>query len=312
MKSKNLYIYIPKIKNNMKKLMIFLSMLLSLTIVSNAQEELSPFMGVSTNGSVSEISTKVEKAIQDANFEIIGQYNVADDNNLKVICFTRDDLKKTTAHFKDRGALASVLKIGVRKDAETIEVSILNPVYMFIAYFGENYQEQGKALKEIDHDAKNILINSFGTLTDFGGKLEIKDIEKYHYKVMMPYFDDPEELEYYDSFEKGVNFIKAKIKNTDADIELVYELIDKKNKTAVFGIGMLDAEIGEGTYLPIIGNRHIAALPYEIILQGNTVSMLHGKYRFALYWPELTMGEFMKIMSTPGDVEDVMESITEK
>ena len=39
--------------------------------------------------------------------------------------------------------------------------------------------------------------------------------------------------------------------------------------------------------------------------------MLHGRFRFALYWPELTMSTFTKIMSSPGDVEDFMEAITE-
>jgi hypothetical protein len=38
--------------------------------------------------------------------------------------------------------------------------------------------------------------------------------------------------------------------------------------------------------------------------------MLHGKYRFALHWPELTMGQFMKISSTPGDVEDFLKALT--
>lgn len=292
--------------------MIFLSIFLGFTVLINAQETLSPFSAVSTKGTVEDISTKVENAIQAANFQIVGQYNVADNTDLKVICFTRDDLKTATAHYQDRGALASVLKIGIRKDAENVEVSILNPVYMFVAYFGENYKEQGKALKIIDQDAKNILINTFGALTDFGGSLEIEDIEKYHYKMMMPYFDDPEELEYYDSFKEGLSFIRQKIADSKADIKLVYEVVDEKKQTAVFGIGMLDAETGEGTYLPIIGERQIAALPYDIILQKNSVSMLHGKFRFALYWPELTMGEFMKIMSTPGDVEDMMEAITEE
>ena len=129
---------------------------------------------------------------------------------------------------------------------------------------------------------------------------------------MMPYFDDPIVLEEYDSFDKGVEFIRGKIAASGKDIQSVYEVVIPEKQMAVFGIGLLHPETGEGTFLPIIGERHIAAMPYEIILQGNEVSMLHGKYRFALYWPELTMGEFMKIMSTPGDVEDVMESITEK
>jgi len=37
--------------------------------------------------------------------------------------------------------------------------------------------------------------------------------------------------------------------------------------------------------------------------------MLHGKYRIAIYWPEMTMGTFMKISSTPGDIEDMLEVI---
>ena len=52
-------------------------------------------------------------------------------------------------------------------------------------------------------------------------------------------------------------------------------------------------------------------MPYEIILQGKTASILHGRYRIALHWPELTMGTFMKIMSTPGDIKNTMQGLTE-
>ena len=44
---------------------------------------------------------------------------------------------------------------------------------------------------------------------------------------------------------------------------------------------------------------------------GKEVTMLHGKYRIAFYWPELKMGTFMKINSTPGDIEDAMKTLTE-
>lgn len=295
----------------MKKWMIGLSIFFGLAINSSAQVELSPYMGVYTSGNMAEVSKKVEAALQEGNFDVIGKYNVAGHKNLKVICFTRTDLKKSSSFFEDRGALASVLKIGIREDAGKIEVSLANPVYMFYAYFGDDYKDQAPALKKIDKDAKAVLVNTFGTLADFGGKLEVEDLKGYHYKVMMPYFDDPEVLEEYDSFEKGLAFIRKKIAASEKDIQSVYEVVIPEKQMAVFGIGMLNVEIGEGVYLPIIGERHIAAMPYEIILQGTEVSMLHGKYRLALYWPELTMGEFMKIMSTPGDIEDILESITE-
>jgi len=57
--------------------------------------------------------------------------------------------------------------------------------------------------------------------------------------------------------------------------------------------------------------NHVANMPYEIILQDTEATMLAGKYRIALFWPELTMGTFMKIMSTPGDIEDTMEGLCE-
>jgi hypothetical protein len=39
--------------------------------------------------------------------------------------------------------------------------------------------------------------------------------------------------------------------------------------------------------------------------------MLHGRYRIALSFPDLTMGTFSKIMSTPGDIEDLLKQLVE-
>ena len=108
-------------------------------------------------------------------------------------------------------------------------------------------------------------------------------------------------------FTVVANNLKAKKGNTKE----VYTLIYEKEEVAVFGVGLQSSEDGESYFLPKIGEDHVAALPYEIILQGNKATMLHGKYRIALHWPELTMGTFMKIMSTPGDIEDTLEGLCE-
>ena len=76
-------------------------------------------------------------------------------------------------------------------------------------------------------------------------------------------------------------------------------------------MGFHDEKKGESRFLSIIGEKHIAAMPYEVILQGNVATILHGRFRFALYWPELTMGTFTKIMSTPGDVEKFLKGLVE-
>ncbi len=83
------------------------------------------------------------------------------------------------------------------------------------------------------------------------------------------------------------------------------------SKLLSIGIGLYDAEIGEPKFLPIIGEANIAAMPYELILQGNNASMLHGRFRIAMHWPDLTMGTFTKIMKTPGEIEDFMKTLTE-
>jgi hypothetical protein len=56
--------------------------------------------------------------------------------------------------------------------------------------------------------------------------------------------------------------------------------------------------------------KHTAFLPYEFLVYENKVLMLHGRYRIALSFPDLGMGTFMKIMSTPGNLADAVESLT--
>ncbi|MDX1314790.1 MAG: hypothetical protein R3356_04755, partial [Eudoraea sp.] len=134
-------------------------------------------------------------------------------------------------------------------------------------------------------------------------------LKKYHYKIMMPYFTDPVTLAEYGSFEEGLSIIRKNLKAKKGNTLKVYELVYPKRNVAVFGIGLRSSEDGESHFLPKIGEEHAAALPYEIILQNNEATMLHGKYRIALHWPDLTMGTFMKIMSTPGDIKDTLEGI---
>ena len=126
---------------------------------------------------------------------------------------------------------------------------------------------------------------------------------------MMPYFSDPVTLNEFSSFEEGLKVIESNLKAKKGQTAQVYKIVYKNEKVAVFGIGLQSKTDGEAVFLPIIGEENIAAMPYEIILQGKKATMLHGKYRLALSWPELTMGTFMKIMSTPGDIEDTLEGL---
>jgi len=95
------------------------------------------------------------------------------------------------------------------------------------------------------------------------------------------------------------------LKNT----KLVYKQVFQSEKVTVYGVGLLDSKKGENHFLPIIGEEHIAAMPYEIIIQNKTASLLHVRFRIALYYHNLTMGTFIKIMSTPSYIEETFKSL---
>jgi hypothetical protein len=191
------------------------------------------------------------------------------------------------------------------------KVGVAGPSPVSRSYFREAMENTSlkASLDAISQDAKNTLKAINGKLEGFGGDESVDDLTNYHYMMGMPYFDDPVELAEFGSFEEGLKIIKKNLENKAGGTLKVYEMVNEAKKVAVFGVGLMDPKVGEAHFLPIIGEDHLAALPYEIILVNNEASMLHGRFRFALYWPELTMGTFTKIMSTPGDVEETMEKL---
>lgn len=295
----------------MKRILLVFTLLISVAHL-NAQS-LSPYykLGVSDK-TVEEVASQAKDAITSGGYSVIGEYAPAESSDLYVICFTNDRLKNLSLQFKDRGALASVLKVGLVKKEGKTTVSIVNPEYMFMAYWGEQLNGQEEQLTKISNEVKNMFASSEWAVTPeaFGGSVKKKDLPGYHYMMMMPYFTDPDELNEYSSFEEGLAIIRQNLAAGKGNTVKVYEQVFEGKEIAVFGVGLLDKENGEPHFLPIIGEEHIANMPYEIILQGKEATSLPGKYRIALYWPGLTMGTFMKINSTPGEIEDALESLT--
>ena len=273
-------------------------------------QKLAPYIKVGESSkSVEQISEEVQNALTTNSFEILGTYNPEGKSNLKVIVFTNDKLKNTVVNVSDRGALAAAVKVGiVQKDGKTT-ISYTNPDYILRAYLRDNYNSFKTTFEQFSKDVK-IAFEPVGTeFMPFGGAIEQSKLKNYHYKIMMPYFTDPVELNEYASFEEGLKVIEKNLKAQKGYTKEIYRIVYPDQKIAVFGIGLASAEDGEQVFLPIIGEEHVAAMPYEIILQDNEVTMLHGKYRIALHWPDLTMGTFMKIMSTPGDIEDTLKEL---
>lgn len=292
---------------------IFSSLVIFIINFNLFSQELSPYIKVGESSkSIQLVSDEVVDALTNNSFTILGMYNPENKSNLKVIAFTNNELKNTVIQVTDRGALAAAFKVGLVENNGKVTISYINPDYLLRAYLGNNYNSFKTTFIKFSEDIKSALATVGNEFKPFGGSVEASKLAKYHYKIMMPYFSDPVELNEYSSFEEGLKIIENNLKAKKGNTIQVYKIIYPNEKVAVFGIGLESTEDGESYFLPVIGEDHIAAMPYEIILQGNEATMLHGKYRIALHWPDLSMGTFMKIMSTPGDIEDTLEAICEK
>lgn len=294
----------------MKKFLFIFSALLSFCFIQISAQGLSPYIKVGVyKDNISKTASVVQSALKAKDFDLIGSYNPEGKATLKVLVFTRNDLQQTTLKVKDRGALASVLKVGLISNTEGTAITYLNPEYIFNAYLRGEYAKYSGALNKVDNDFTSALSVLGKENKGFGGSLSVAELHKYHYKAMMPYFTDPVTLNTFSSFDEGVQTIEKNLKTGKGGTRLVYKQVFKGNKVAVYGIALVSPSTGEAKFLPTIGESNIAAMPYEIILQDNKATMLNGRYRIALHWPSLTMGTFMKIVSAPGNIEDAMEAV---
>jgi uncharacterized protein YxeA len=293
----------------MRKL-IFSSITIFSIAFNTIGQELAPYIKIGESSkTIKQVANNVVQALKDNSFTVLGSYNPSGKKTLKVIAFTRNDLKNTVIKVTDRGALAAVFKVGLIQKGGKVIISYTNPDYILRAYLGGNYNNFKGVFEKFNAELKVTFSTIGNVFTPFGGTIKADKLKKYHYKIMMPYFTDPITLNEFSSFEEGLKIIENNLKAKKGQTLEVYKTVYKNEKVAVFGIGLQSTINGEANFLPKIGEDHVAALPYEIILQGNKATMLHGKYRIALHWPDLTMGTFMKIMSTPSDIEDTLEEI---
>ncbi|MFY0674418.1 MAG: hypothetical protein JXQ87_13535 [Bacteroidia bacterium] len=273
--------------------------------------EYSPyyFLG-QKDGNISAVSTQIKTAANASGFQLIGSYAPGNQKDLYVLVFTNTNTKSITSKAKKQGVVAATYRVGLELKDSKVDITAVNPVYQWIAYLGEDYADVEKELS-VESGKFNAFCKKIGNgkMTPFGGVEEEEDLIEYQYMFGMPYYEDQVELNEFASHAEGQKIIEGNLKNTES-LKLVYKINDAKRDVTVYGVGLVDSKKGERHFLSIIGQKHVAAMPYELILDGKEAKMLHGRFRFALYWPELTMGTFTQIMSTPGDCEVMLEKLT--
>ena len=276
-----------------------------------------PYVSAShVNGAnADEVASEVKTALNDAGFDVVGSYHpVGNDNMVSVVATDGrllraiGKLRKTT---KGGYPIAGAgIRVGVFKPEkkDMVEISFMDPTYWYNAYFQDAYSQVEVEAKRV----KKQLMDALGPLGKrsgkaFGGK--VSDLGDYHYMIFMPYFEDQVELASYDSYQDAVSTIRGNLNRGEADTKPVYEINLSDQKMAVFGVAMLDEHHGTPSWFPKLIQRHVAAMPYELFVVGNKAYMLHGRFRIALAWPELTMATFSNIMDAPPDTETILDKV---
>jgi hypothetical protein len=280
-------------------------------------QTLKPYTeGFSSDQELSDLKTKVKTALQAQNFEVVGEYMPANDKYRWLIVITHDELLESV---KSKGGIrgfAATLRVAITRESDKSIVSYTTPEYWGSAYFQTDYTSVSGHYDKVAAALEQAM-NEAGTFsgTMFGSEkgLEMEKLQKYHYMFGMPYYDDVVELGEFATYDDAVKTVDEKIEKGVDDMALVYKVSIPEKELTLYGFG-LGGENGESKFLPIIdisNPKHTAFLPYEILVKNNEVIMLHGRYRIALAFPDLTMGTFTKIMSTPGDIEDMMKKMVE-
>ena len=249
--------------------------------------------------------------LKENGFDIVGSYHPANDSDRLVFIITSNDLKTKVDEVGGLRGFAATLRVAIT-DNNGINLSYTSPLYWGNAYWGTEFDQVEALYTEISTNLETALSNIGESKNlPFGSEdgVSTKSLKKYRYMIGMEKFNNVVELNEFDSFEDAVNTID---KNLEGSENSVYSVEFANSKIKLYGIAV-GGEKGEDHFLPIIDittPKHTAFLPYELLVIDNKAVMLHGRYRIALSFPDLTMMTFSKIMSTPGDIKKAFKEYT--
>jgi hypothetical protein len=162
-----------------------------------------------------------------------------------------------------------------------------------------------------------------GKVEEFGAQgLTAKQLRKYHYTIGMEYFDEPNVLAEYGSYEEAVQAVDSKLGSNKNGVSKVYRVDVPGKQESVFGVGLKGG--GKQKYMDdqFIMNeidfhdvRSTAHLPYEVLVSGKKVYALYARFRIAISFPDLSMmgaNSFMNIMKTPDAIKDALQKTVQK
>ncbi len=259
---------------------------------------LKPFvLGAKGPGEVAQKVEAAKAALTAAGFTVAGSYSPY--ANTTVLAVTNDELKSTAAK-SEHGGFGAAMRVAVTKVKDEVQVSYTNP-----SYWANIYRMAGE-LKETTAKLQSAL----GRVEEFGAKgMSPSQLRKYHYAFGMEYFDEPNTLASYGSYEEAVKAVEAGLATGKQGVTKVYRVDVAGKKESLFGVAMKgegDSKQMDEKYLmseiDFKDVKSAAHLPYDILVSDNKVYALYARFRIAASFPDLSMmgsNSFMNIMKSP-------------
>ena len=269
-----------------------------------ATENLKPYILASQSKStLSDKIATVKTALTKQGFEIAGEYSPYEKTDILIV--TNDTAKKLAGQ-SPLGGYGVAQRVALTAVADEVQVSYTNPLWMSQVYRME------ADLSPIASGLKTAL----GATEAFGSEAgkSAGELGKYHYMMMMPYFDDAIELASHKTHEGAITAIEAHLAKATAGTKKVFRIDIPNKKQTLFGIAINTGDGADKTIMTKIDGeklKHTAHLPYEILVDEGKVMMLHGKFRIAQSFPDLSMGRFMGISSAPDAIETVLREVSQ-
>lgn len=255
-------------------------------------------------GTVQAVAGSVEAKLKTAGFKVVGKYFPKDLAGYGVVVATDDAMLREVGASGGYAVLGAAIRVGVKANGS---VAYTNPDYWYRAYFRRDFDKREPAVKAVQARLQDAL----GAGKPQGGDEQLTSLASYRYMIGMERVDSHKnKLAEYDSFNAAVKVVRDNLAKGAGKTTKVYEIVMPDRKLAVFGVAMNDGANSDGEWLKKIEmQENIAGLPYEVYVVGNEVGAPHGRFRIALAFPDVGMGQFMRISSLPNVIIETMSAV---
>jgi hypothetical protein len=255
-------------------------------------------------GNVQAAANAVEAKLKRGGFKVIGKYFPPTLAGYGVVVATDEAMLDEVGSVGGNAILGAAIRVGVKADGT---VTYTNPDYWYRAYFRKAFAKKEDAVKTLQARLQDAL----GAGKGVGGDESAGNLVNYRYMIGMERLDSyKNKLAEYGSFAEAVKTVRESLAKGTGRTTKVYEIVMPNQKLAVFGVAMNDGENSDGSWIKKIDMQNsIAGLPYEIYVVDKEVASPHGRFRIALAFPDVGMGQFMRISSLPNTILETMSAV---